>query len=189
MTTAEKTTPQSTYQVPQGKQTSLGLYVTAAQAYAMWKADPERVKILDVRMVEEYVFLGHAEAAFNVPVAFPKYEWHPDRRKYGFEINPDFIDHVKAVFEPGDTIVAMCRSGGRSAAAINMLAKAGFTKMYNIIDGFEGDTVDDPESVFHGKRMKNGWKNSAPWTYDLDPALVWIPTGEELEILRSTLDV
>ena len=34
------------------------------------------------------------------------------------------------------------------------LAKAGFTKMYNIIDGFEGDTVDDPESVFHGKRMK-----------------------------------
>lgn len=176
-------------QVPQGKQTSLGLYVTAAEAYEMWKAAPEQVKVLDVRMVEEYVFLGHAEGAVNVPVAFPKYEWHPDRRKYGFEINPDFIDHVKVVLKPDDTIVAMCRSGGRSAAAINILAKAGFTKIYNIIDGFEGDTVDDPESVFHGKRMKNGWKNSAPWTYDLDPALVWIPTGEELEILRSTLDV
>ena len=187
MSNQEKTVVSS--QVPQGKQTSLGLYVTAAQAYAMWKADPERVKILDVRMVEEYVFIGHAEGAVNIPVAFPKYEWHPDRRKYGLEINPDFIDHVKAVFEPGDTIVAMCRSGGRSAAAINMLAKAGFTKMYNIIDGFEGDTVDDPESVFHGKRMKNGWKNSAPWTYDLDPEKVWIPTGEELEKLRSTLDV
>ena len=37
-----------------------------------------------------------------------------------------------------------------------MLAKAGFTKIYNIIDGFEGDTVNDPESVYHGKRMKNG---------------------------------
>jgi len=49
--------------------------------------------------------------------------------------------------------------------------------------------VDDPGSVYHGKRMKNGWKNSAPWTYDLDPAKVWIPTGEELEKLRSTLDV
>ena len=49
------------HQVPQGKQTSLGLYVTAAEAYEMWKADPERVKVLDVRMVEEYVFLGHAE--------------------------------------------------------------------------------------------------------------------------------
>ncbi len=47
-------------QVPQAKQTSLGLYVTAQEAYEMWKADPERVKVLDVRMVEEYVFIGHA---------------------------------------------------------------------------------------------------------------------------------
>jgi rhodanese-related sulfurtransferase len=176
-------------QVPLAKQTALGLYVTAREAYEMWKAEPERVKVLDVRMVEEYVFLGHAAAAINIPVAFPKYQWHADKRKYGFEINPDFIDHVKEVFSTGDTIVVMCRSGGRSAFAINMLAKAGFTKLWNIIDGFEGDTVNDPESVFHGKRMKNGWKNSAPWSYDLNPALVWIPTGEELEKLRSTLDV
>jgi hypothetical protein len=93
------------------------------------------------------------------------------------------------VFRPDDTTVAMCRSGGRSAFAISMLAKAGLAKMYNVIDGFEGDTVNDPESVFHSKRMKNGWKNSAPWTYDLDPALVWLPTGEELETVRNTLDV
>ena len=53
----------------------------------------------------------------------------------------------------------------------------------------EGDRVDDPTSKHHGKRMKNGWKNSVPWTYDLDPANVWIPTGEELEKLRITLDV
>ena len=52
------------------------------------------------------------------------------------------------MFKPDDTIVAMCRSGGRSAFAINMLAKAGFVNVYNIIDGFEGDTVDDP-----GKRL------------------------------------
>ena len=51
--------------------------------------------------------------------------------------------------QPADTIVAMCRSGGRSAFAINMLAKAGFVNVYNIIDGFEGDTVDDPESVYY----------------------------------------
>lgn len=185
MTTQEKTV----HQVPEGKQTSLGLYVTAAEAYEMWKADPERIKVLDVRMVEEYVFVGHAAAAINIPVAFPKYEWHTDKRKYGFEINPNFIDHVKAVFSTDDTIVAMCRSGGRSALAINMLAKARFVNIYNIIDGFEGDAVNDPESVFHGKRMKNGWKNSAPWTYDLDPTTVWIPTGEELDTLRRTLDV
>ena len=177
------------HEIPDAKLTSLGLYLTASEAYEMWKADPERVKVLDVRMVEEYVFLGHAEAAVNIPVAFPKYQWHADTRKYGFELNPHFVDHVKEVFQPGDTIVAMCRSGGRSAFAINMLAKAGFVAVHNIIDGFEGDTVDDPESVYHRKRMRNGWKNSVPWTYDLDPALAWMPTGEELDKLRSTLDV
>ena len=55
--------------------------------------------------------------------------------------------------------------------AVNALAKAGFTQVHNIIDGFEGDKVEDPESVYHGKRMRNGWKNSAPWTYRLDPAV------------------
>jgi len=189
MTTDEKTASQPSSQLPAAKQTSLQLYVTAQEAYEMWKADPERVKVLDVRTVEEYVFLGHAAMAANIPVLFPKYIWDANKRRYSFEINPDFIDHVKEMFKSDDTIVAMCRSGGRSAAAINMLAKAGFVKVYNIIDGFEGDTVNDPDSVFHGKRMKNGWKNSAPWTYDLDPAKVWIPTGEELDTLRNALDL
>ncbi len=31
------------------------------------------------------------------------------------------------------------------------------------------DKVKDPDSVFHGKRMRNGWKNSVPWVYDIDP--------------------
>ena len=39
-----------------------------------------------------------------------------------------------------------------------------------IIDGFEGDHVKDPNSVYNGKRMVNGWNNSgAPWTYDINP--------------------
>jgi hypothetical protein len=37
-----------------------------------------------------------------------------------------------------------------------------------------GDKVTDPESVFFGKRMKNGWKNSAPWVYDFDPEKIII---------------
>ena len=189
MNTVKISTAQSNHQVPEAKQTVLGFYVTAEEAYEMWKADPERVKVLDVRMVEEYVFIGHAAMAQNIPLAFPKYTWVATRGKYSFEFNPGFIDHVKVVFHSDDMILVMCRSGGRSALAVNMLAKAGFTNVFNIIDGVEGDTVNDPDSVYNGKRMKNGWKNSAPWTYDLDPALVWLPTGEELETLRSTLDV
>jgi hypothetical protein len=41
----------------------------------------------------------------------------------------------------------------------------------------EGDPVKDPESVFNGKRMKNGWKNSAPWVYDIDPEKVILEEG------------
>jgi Rhodanese-like domain len=103
--------------------------------------------------------------------------------------NKDFIAHVMERFKPDEPILAMCRSGGRSAMAVNALAKAGFTKVYNIIDGFEGDKVEDPESVYHGQRMRNGWKNSAPWTYRLDPTLVWLPSDVELETLRSTLEI
>jgi rhodanese-related sulfurtransferase len=74
--------------------------------------------------------------------------------------------------------------------AVNQLAQAGYQNVYNIIDGMEGDTVNDPESTYHGKRMKNGWKNAGlPWTYDLDPALVWHPDDENMQKLKLALDL
>ncbi|MFC2029979.1 hypothetical protein ACFLWA_04535 [Chloroflexota bacterium] len=112
MSTVEISTPHSTHQVPEGKLTSLGLYLTAREAYEMWKADPERFKVLDVRTFEEYVLIGHPEMAKNTPLVFPKYKWDADNRKYANEFNPDFIDHGNEVFSPDNTIGAMCRSGG-----------------------------------------------------------------------------
>ena len=58
--------------------------------------------------------------------------------------------------------------------SVKQLAAAGFTNACNIVDGVEGDLVQDPESFFNGKRMKNGWKNSAPWVYDIDPEKVFL---------------
>jgi hypothetical protein len=68
--------------------------------------------------------------------------------------------------------------------AVNQLAAAGFTNVYNIVDGVEGDVVNDPESVFHGKRMKNGWKNSAPWVYDFDPEKIIIEEGTSQKMVK-----
>jgi rhodanese-related sulfurtransferase len=156
----------------------------------MWKAEPDKVKILDVRTPEEYVFVGHPDMAVNIPLLFPKYEWHEDRRRYSVELYAEFLDVVKEHFAPSDTILAMCRSGGRSAMAVNMLAKAGFAQVYTITDGMEGDKVKDPGSVFHGKRMKNGWKNAGlPWTYDLDPEIIWHPPVDRLDEIRVALDL
>jgi rhodanese-related sulfurtransferase len=155
------------------KQTTLGLYVTAKEAYEIWKTNPQGIHILDVRSLQEYVFVGHAEMAINIPLVFAEGEWDEKKEEVVVKPNSNFVSQVKLLFKPNDTILVMCRSGGRAAAAVNMLAQAGFKNVYNIVDSMEGDKVDNPENVFHGKRMKNGWKNSGlPWTYDVDPKLL-----------------
>jgi len=55
--------------------------------------------------------------------------------------NSDFMEAVTAKLKPSDTIYVMRRSGGRSAKSVEMLAEAGYTKVYNIVDGFEGDKI------------------------------------------------
>jgi rhodanese-related sulfurtransferase len=176
MTMTQSTKSQTVRKVPEKKQTSRGLYVTAEEAYEMWRADPERVHIIDVRTPEEYVFVGHAEMARNIPLLFVKHEWNDETKQFVVEPNPDFIPRAKSLFKPTDTLLVMCRSGDRSAMAVNALTKAGFVKVYNIIDGMEGDMVDDPGSMYHGKRMRSGWKNcGAPWTYDINPDQTCLP--------------
>ena len=163
-------------ELPKEKQTTLGLYVTAKEAYEIWKAAPDKVNILDVRTPEEYIFVGHAPMAVNIPAFLQSYEWDEDKHHYAMTPNPDFMAQVEATFSPDDTIYVTCRSGGRSAASVNQLAAAGFENVYNITDGMEGDKVAEPGSLYHGQRMKNGWKNSGvPWTYSLDPELMRLP--------------
>lgn len=92
-------------QVPESKQTTLGLYVSAKEAYEKWQADPEGVKILDVRTPEEYVFVGHAEMARNIPFAFFVHAWDAEKNAPVMKPNPDFVAQVKATYQPDDTIL------------------------------------------------------------------------------------
>ena len=171
-------------EIPETNKTSLGLYATPSEAYEMWKADPEGVKFLDVRTFEEYIFGGHVEMAKNVPLVFPRFDPEgpsmPGRPPgCSGEANPHFLEKAKEAFGPGDTIMVMCATGGRGAMACNALAQAGFTRAYNVVNGFEGDRVDDPGSVYHGKHMRNGWKNEGlPWGYDFHPDLMCVDAEE-----------
>ncbi len=167
--TAKPASSAEELQLPERKQTTLGLYVTAAQAYEMWKAAPDGVKVIDVRTPEEFAFVGHPEMALNIPFALVTYQRKDGKTEYAVKMNADFVAEVQKVAGPTDTLLVTCRSGDRSARAVDVLAAAGFTNAYTIVDGVEGDKVDDPASVFNGKRMRNGWKNSAPWVYTLDP--------------------
>ena len=137
------------------------------------------MKVLDVRTPEEYIFVGHPEMAWNIPWLIMTHQWDEEKNRYAMRPNREFVAQVKELAEPKDTILVMCRSGDRAAIAVDALAKAGFTNVYNIIHGMEGDTVTDPESLYHGKRMKNGWKNSgSPWTYKVNRERMWIPPDE-----------
>ena len=159
--------------LPKGKQTVLGLYVTAREAYEQYRAAPDKVKIIDVRTPEEFMWVGHAPIAWKIPFVAVTYQWDADKKQFPVRPLPDFLARVQRIATPDDTLMVMCRSGGRAAMAINLLAQAGFKKVYNIVDGMEGDAVEDPDSLFNGRRLKNGWKNSGcPWTYEL--------TGERL---------
>jgi rhodanese-related sulfurtransferase len=165
-------------------ETKLGLYVTAKEAYDMWRADPEGVKILDIRTLAEYIFVGHPPMAYSIPAFFQTHRWDDKRNMFAMQPNPDFVAQVKKWAEADDTILVTCRSGERGAMAVDLLAEAGFTRVYNITDGMEGGVVKDPESVFNGRRMKNGWQNSGlPWTYEIDLDQVWIP-----ERLKSAIE-
>ena len=135
--------------LPQAKRTSLGLYITAADAYEKWKADPENVKLIDVRTPQEFRTVGYPEMAARIPLSAAG----------------QFVGQVRRVASPDDTVLVICRSGNRSAAAVEMLAQAGFDNAYTVVDGFEGDRNSDPSSPDYGRRTVNGWKNAElPWT-------------------------
>ena len=91
----------------------------AREAYSKGQADPYNITVLDVRTTEEYLYVGHAPLAWNVPLASQTYE---------------------------------------------------------------GDAVKNPDSVFPGQRLRNGWKNSGlPWTYKPDPEKMRFASHEAKE--------
>jgi rhodanese-related sulfurtransferase len=158
------------------KCTALGKYSTAAEAHEKWKASPDGVKIVDVRTPEEYVYVGHATMALNIPIKLWAGKWDAEKKDVVLADNPDFVKEAKARLKPTDTVFVMCQAGRRGAKAVDALAKEGFTNVYNVTEGFEGDKITDEESIFKGKRIRNGWKNSGlPWTYEVDVNLTTLP--------------
>lgn len=136
-------------QLPDSKRTSLGLYVTAIEAYEKWQADPANVKVVDVRTPDEFRLIGLPKMATKVPLSVSARE---------------FVGRVRRIAQPDDTVLVICRSGNRSAVAVEMLAQAGFRNAYTVVDGFEGDRNKDTSSPNYGKRTVNGWKNAGlPW--------------------------
>jgi rhodanese-related sulfurtransferase len=161
------------------KQTKLGLYMTAEQAYSHVMENMDKTLFVDTRTPSELNYLGAASVMdAHVPLVFMDTTgWNDKKHRYLRKDNKSFIADIDAQLKKkgltkDDTVILMCRSGKRSAKAANMLADAGYTRVYSVVDGYEGDKAREGESK--GKRTVNGWKNSnLPWTYSLDRDLMY----------------
>jgi rhodanese-related sulfurtransferase len=69
--------------------------------------------------------------------------------------------------------VLICRLGSRGGKAANILSLAGYSNVYVVTAGFEGDKAKSGPRK--GERVVNGWKNAGlPWSYKLDKnAMYW----------------
>jgi len=173
--TSYSTDPAELVEVSAKKVTKLGLYLSVEEAYALWQQDPVKYEIIDVRTPEEYIFVGHPTMARNIPVWFSENRYDQEKERQAMHENPSFVAAISERFGKDDTILLTCRSGLRSAKAVDLLADAGFTKAYSVIPGFEGDKVKDEGSPDFGWRKVGGWRLCGlPWTYDLDPELMYI---------------
>lgn len=132
--------------------------VSPDTAWEILQDDPT-AKLVDVRTDPEITFVGLPDLEpLGKAVVTVAWKTYP-----GMAANPRFVDDVAdAGVKPEDTVLLLCRSGQRSAAAARELSARGFQRCYNVAEGFEGDKDD------RGHRAtRNGWKaRGLPWIQD-----------------------
>lgn len=169
--------------LPAVKQTKFALYLTPQQALDMKKTMGDKVLFLDIRTRAEAMYVGMATPVDAlvpyVELQEVMQDWDDNRNAYVLEPNPDFNREVaRRLADKGlsktSPIILMCRSGDRSAKAADLLKMDGYTQVYSVVEGFEGDMAKEGPKA--GQRAVNGWKNAGlPWSYKLSKAKMYFP--------------
>ena len=128
--------------------------VTPTQAWQLARSGA--AAIVDVRSRYEYAFVGHIPG--SALIEWRVYESGADA-DFTSRPNPEFLDQLRAAHAPGAPLLLLCRSAVRSHNAASAATAAGFTRVYNILEGFEGD------KDAHGRRgTVAGWRKAGlPW--------------------------
>ncbi len=123
-------------------------HLSSPETWGFLQQNPE-AKLIDIRSSMEFLFIGHPTNCIHIG-------WmeEPD-----WDINPNFVEEIKAIQNDNCPIVMLCRSGNRSEQAGEQLLEAGLTNIYHVTDGFEGDRDDD-----NHRGTLNGWRfHGLPW--------------------------
>ena len=160
--------------LPKIKVSKMGLYLEAKDVPDFLKKHAPKVLFVDVRTLEEVLFVGSpdgldGQASFGI-MHYDK--WDKEKKTFVRDPNPDFLSQFEVFalekgIEKTDPVVLICRSGDRSAMSADLLGRYGYTNVWSVVDGFEGDMAKDGPNK--GKRVVNGWKNvGLPWGYNVD---------------------
>lgn len=112
--------------------------------------------IVDVRSRFEYEFVGRVPD--SELIEWRTYE-NGDNGRITSRPNPDFIEELGRRYQADEVLLLLCRSAVRSHNAAIAATEAGFTQVYNILEGFEG------EKDAAGQRgVSAGWRKAGlPW--------------------------
>jgi len=108
--------------------------------------------LVDVRSTEERKFVGHVPGVAHVAWASGT----------SLTRNPRFVRELEAKVRKDEPVLLLCRSGKRSALAAEAATKAGFTRVFNVLEGFEGELNDAQQ-----RGTGDGWRfRGLPWIQD-----------------------
>jgi rhodanese-related sulfurtransferase len=123
-------------------------HFTPKEASQFLKDNPLAL-FIDCRSEMEFLFVGHPVGAMMIP-------WNDGPN---WDINPQFVAHVRKAASVDRPVVLICRSGNRSQEAGKVLEEAGFSQVYNVLHGFEGELDDH-----HQRGTQSGWRfDGLPW--------------------------
>ncbi|MGD9786114.1 MAG: rhodanese-like domain-containing protein [Hyphomicrobiaceae bacterium] len=133
--------------------------VTVTEVWSRLVSDAKSV-LIDVRTRSEWAFVGLPDlSGIGKQVVAVEWQTFPDNR-----INPDFVGSLtmlleSAGVEKGAELFFICRSGGRSRMAAQVMAEAGYACCRNVAEGFEG-----PLDGARHRGIRSGWKVAGlPW--------------------------
>ncbi|HRY06966.1 MAG TPA: rhodanese-like domain-containing protein [Hyphomicrobiaceae bacterium] len=133
--------------------------VSVQDVWARLKSDPQSVMI-DCRTRAEWAYVGLPDLS-GIGKQLLTVEWQtfPDNR-----INPQFVVELASQLDAAGVkkdaeIFFICRSGGRSRMAAQVMTEAGYERCRNVTEGFEG-----PLDPLRHRGRASGWKVAGlPW--------------------------
>lgn len=127
---------------------------SASDSYRALRSNPD-TRMVDVRTRAEWAYVGVPDLGTPADPLLLEWQMFPT-----MQVDPRFGEALeRACPDKTTALYFLCRSGVRSLAAAREMRARGYTRVFNVKDGFEGP----PDAEGHRGTVA-GWKASGlPW--------------------------